>query len=86
VLVDHLSLTVDLAEHACRATRARPFGARLRCLHSVEAVGEILECHRLIDDVRGHPVPFERVHETLLRRDLRITALEAVHTVIGVLD
>ena len=50
------------------------------------AVAEILEGHGVDGDVPGHAVPLERLHDTLLRRHLAETALEAEVAVGAVLD
>ena len=41
---------------------------------------------RLDDDVAGHAVPLEGLHDALGRRDLAVAALEAVHAFGAVLD
>src|SRR6185369_1047685 len=50
------------------------------------AVGQLLQRHGLNQHVGRHAVPLETRNDPLDRRDFSITALEAMHAMIAVLD
>src|SRR5690606_33601824 len=54
--------------------------------HLGAAVAEVDEGGGVDGDVRGHAVPFEGLHDALLRGDLPEAALEAVRFAVGVFD